>query len=243
MSDVRCPLLMSDVKCPMSHVRWLLSDVWCPISDVWCPMSDVRYPISDVCCMISDVWFPVSDVPYPTSDVRCLISYVWSTMSDVRRPDVWFSMSDFRCPMSDVWCPMSDFWFPISDVRCLIFDVGCLMSDVSFVFGYGHVCQWSWNKRKVELTWDKKLSTTYVTFSYLFFFSQASIFWRNSFWLQSTRRNLQVGGFFRNSRKLLHLHCVQLLVSGARCRFQVTLMPGARLFPRKKSNAKMAAGF
>ena len=140
---------------------------------------------------------------------------------------------------------MSDFWFPISDVRYLIFYVGCLMSDVWFVFGYGHVCQWSWNKRKVELTWDKKIKYDIcdIFLSVFFFFSQASIFWRNSFWLQSTRRNLQVGGFFRNSRKLLHLHCVQLLVSGARCRFQVTLVPGARLFPRKKAMPRWRPGF
>ena len=45
--------------------------------------------------------------------------------------------------------------------------------------------------------------------------------------------------FFRNSRKLLHLHCVQLLVSGARClvpgaRFQVTLMHVPGYFQEKK---------
>ena len=32
----------------------------------------------------------------------------------------------------------------------------------SFVFGYGDVCLWSWNKRKRKTTWDKKLTTTYT---------------------------------------------------------------------------------
>ena len=35
----------------------------------------------------------------------------------------------------------------------------------SFVFGYGDVCLWSWNKRKI--TWDKKLTTTYTFFTLL----------------------------------------------------------------------------
>ena len=34
MSDVRCPMSMSDVKFPMSHVRCLMSCVGCPIFDV-----------------------------------------------------------------------------------------------------------------------------------------------------------------------------------------------------------------
>ena len=36
----------------------------------------------------------------------------------------------------------------------------------SFVFGYGDVCLWSWNKRKI--TWDKKLTTTYTFFTLLY---------------------------------------------------------------------------
>ena len=56
--------------------------------------------------------------------------------------------------------------------------------------------------------------------------------------------------FFRNSRKLLHLHCVQLLVSGARCLVQGAWcqVPGdtyarARLFPRKKAMPRCRPGF
>ena len=91
--------------------------------------------------------------------------------------DVWFTMFDLRCPMSDVLmsdfrCPMSDFRLPISDVRCQIFDVGCPMS---FVWCLN--CFWVWSfmlmklkQSKIKLTWDNKLSTTYMTFSYLFFF-------------------------------------------------------------------------
>ena len=160
---------MSDVGCQMSNV-----DVWCQISDVPCPMSDVLCRMSHIRRLMSDV--------------RCLIYYVWSTMSDVRCPTSW-------CLIFDVRCLIFVCRYPTSDVRFLRSDVRCLLSDVWIIFGYGHLCWWSWNKSTIKLTWDNKLSTTYMTFSYLFFFSQASIFWHNSFWLQSTRRNLQVGGF------------------------------------------------
>ena len=32
----------------------------------------------------------------------------------------------------------------------------------SFVFGYRNVYWCSWNKRKIKITWDKKLTTTYM---------------------------------------------------------------------------------
>ena len=100
MSDVRCPMSMSDVKFPMSHVRCLMSCVGCPIystSNVWCPMSDllcliydVRCPTSwclifDVRCLIFVCRYPTSDVRFLMSDVGCLVwclncFWVWSFM-------------------------------------------------------------------------------------------------------------------------------------------------------------------
>ena len=135
---------MSDVRCRMSDVecRCLMSNFRCPMSDVWCPVSDVPYPTSNVWC--------------PMSDLLCLIY-------DVRCPTSW-------CLIFDVRCLIFVCRYPTSDVRFLRSDVRCLLSDVWIIFGYGHLCWWSWNKSKIKLTWDNKLSTTYMTFSYLFFF-------------------------------------------------------------------------
>ena len=67
----------TDVRCPMSDVRCLMSDVQCPISDVWFPMFDIRCVISDAWCLISNVRCPISDVWCPLSVVRCPASDVW----------------------------------------------------------------------------------------------------------------------------------------------------------------------
>ena len=100
-------------RCPMSHVRSLMSDVWCAMSDVW-------WLISDVWCLLSD---SVPRVRYMMSDGWCLFFDVRCPIFDVRSP-----MSDDQCLVSDVWCPMCD--CVMSDVWCLMSDVKCLKSNV-----------------------------------------------------------------------------------------------------------------
>ena len=57
--------------------------------------------------------------------------------------------------MHGLWEFTDNFFFRIVCMLQLIF----FISDnfyFSFVFEYGSVCLWSWNKGKIKITWDKK---------------------------------------------------------------------------------------
>ena len=44
------------------------------------------------------------------------------------------------------------------------------------VFEYGNVCWWSLNKRKIKITWDNKLKTTYI---YIYIYIYSIGYWIN----------------------------------------------------------------
>ena len=62
---------MSVVGRSMSNVRFLMSNVLCPMSDVRNPLLS-EDPLSDLSCSMSDVRSPLSEGPM--SEIRCLIS-------------------------------------------------------------------------------------------------------------------------------------------------------------------------
>ena len=69
------------VRCQISDVRRLISDVWCQMFYVRCETSDMWY-MYDVWCQTFDVWYKY--VWCETFDVW----YVWCLMSDVWSHDV-----------------------------------------------------------------------------------------------------------------------------------------------------------
>ena len=70
---------------------------------------------------------------------------------------VAFSADRVRKWMQVIWQTPTEFsclccsYIFISGVFCF-----------SFVFGYGNVCEWSWNKGKIKITWVKKITTAYT---------------------------------------------------------------------------------